>query len=135
MPRGGYYDPPKIVAKTWGMEIHYVNDTFCGKRLIFAEDHRLSVHYHLKKREVFLIEVGTVLLELFRREDPDQSPLAGPPRLLASLVLKVGDTFLIEQGLAHRMTALGGNAVILEFSTTDDPLDSYRLESGQVWID
>lgn len=121
------FPTPKIVPKTWGMEIWYYNGDYCGKRLIFAEDHRLSIHYHKIKHETFLIENGCIQLELFT--------LAGQDvwKRLATITLRVGDTYTIEPGLGHRMTAIAGNAAMIEFSTHHEDSDSYRISTGQVW--
>lgn len=124
------YSSPKIVPKTWGMEIWYCNTDYCGKRLIFAEDHRLSIHYHKVKHETFLIECGCIQLELYT--------LAGGLdadawRHLATLTLRVGDTYTIEPGLGHRMMAVGGNACMIEFSTHHEDADSYRIDTGQIF--
>ncbi len=113
----------KLVAKSWGMEVWFVNREYCGKRLIFAEDHRCSIHYHKEKHETFLVTHGRILLEY----------LAPYSSAWEYRILEVGDTAEIEVAAAHRMTAIGGNAAMIEFSTHHEDADSYRLESGQVW--
>jgi mannose-6-phosphate isomerase-like protein (cupin superfamily) len=121
-----------IVPKTWGEEVWYVNRDYCGKRLIFAEDHRCSVHYHKNKHETFLIEDGTILLELYK---------AAYTRIdvyshfypVSAILLKQGQSIEIPPGLGHRMTAVGGNAAIIEFSSHHEDSDSYRIETGQLW--
>ena len=112
---------PKIVVKTWGMETWYVNRDYCGKSLIFAEDHRCSMHFHKVKHETFLITEGRILLEMIVKEG------------IYWRILSVGDTAEIPIGVPHRMTAWGGNASMTEFSSHHEDSDSYRIESGQVW--
>jgi len=106
-----------IVYKTWGMEIWYENLDYCGKMLIFAEDHRCSMHYHAVKHETFVVMTGRILLEM-----------GNEPR-----ILKRGESAYIPRGISHRMTAIGGNASLIEFSSHHEDSDSYRVESGQVW--
>jgi len=126
----------KIVSKTWGMEIWFVNNEhYCGKRLIFAEDHRCSIHWHKEKHETFLVDNGRVLVEIFRTSAPvvtkDTSVFLMLPQ--KAYFLEVGQTMEIPQGIPHRITAIGGNASIIEFSTHHEDSDSYQGETGQVW--
>ncbi len=114
----------KTVAKTWGMEIWYVNRDYCGKHLIFAEDHRCSMHEHKTKHETFVVTHGRFLIEY------KDSVFDATNRWL---FLEVGDSFIVRPGLYHRMTAVGGNAALMEFSSHHEDTDSYRIESGQVW--
>ncbi len=108
----------KLVAKEWGMEAWFVNRDYCGKRLTFAQDYRCSLHYHKEKHEVFLVTHGRILLEYQDTE---------------SRILEVGDTAEIEIDAYHRMTAISGNAAMIEFSTHHEDSDSYRVETGQLW--
>lgn len=116
----------KIVAKTWGMEVWFVNREYCGKRLIFAEDHRCSAHYHKNKHETFLVTHGRLMVEVCYM-------IGGKPDYDETFIYEVGETIEIPVGAIHRMTAVGGNAAIIEFSTHHEDSDSYRIESGQVW--
>lgn len=57
------------VKKDWGTEKWLVNgERFCCKRLIVKPGYRCSMHRHLKKEEVFIVESGwgNVLVD----EDP-----------------------------------------------------------------
>lgn len=116
----------KIVPKEWGMEIWYINEDYCGKRLIFAEDYRCSLHYHKNKHETFLVTSGRILLEYW-------SPNYVEEYFGKKCILEIGDTAEIEIGAWHRMTAVGGNAAMIEFSSHHEDSDSYRIESGQLW--
>jgi mannose-6-phosphate isomerase-like protein (cupin superfamily) len=123
----------KIVAKTWGQETWFVNRDYCGKRLIFAEDHRCSAHFHKNKHEVFLVTHGRIQLETFRvikgltRSNETVSIIL--PK--GAYILEVGQTAEIPPGCIHRMTALCGNAAMIEFSSHHEDSDSYRVQSGQ----
>jgi mannose-6-phosphate isomerase-like protein (cupin superfamily) len=113
----------KIVPKTWGLEAWFYNGDYCGKRLTFAEDHRCSMHYHKNKHETFLIIVGRIFLEYKGIFDS----------FWTYKMLEMGDTFIISPQAEHRMTAIGGNAAIIEFSSHHEDEDSYRTQTGQVW--
>ena len=106
------------------MEIWFVNRDYCGKRLIFAEDHRCSMHCHQKKHEVFLVTSGRFLIEYKWSAFDDWCKWK---------YLEIGETFEVKMGLYHRMTAIGGNASMIEFSSHHEDSDSYRIETGQVW--
>jgi len=128
----------RIVSKTWGMEIWFVNNEhYCGKRLIFAEDHRCSVHWHKEKHETFLVDRGRVVVETFKMTIPviTKDASASVSMMLPEMayILEVGQTMEIPQGIPHRITAIGGNASIIEFSTHHEDSDSYRGQTGQVW--
>ena len=107
----------KLVPKTWGLEVWYANLDYCGKMLIFAQDHRCSMHYHIVKHETFVVMTGRILLEM-----------GDNPR-----ILEIGQSVYIPRGIAHRMTAVGGNASMIEFSSHHEDSDSYRVETGQAW--
>jgi len=111
----------KIACKEWGEEYHFYNGNYCGKRLTFAADHRCSMHFHKIKHEVFLIIVGRILFEYVDLDTRGQ------------YILEVGDTVEVHIGMYHRMTAIGGNAALIEFSSHHEDSDSYRVETGQLW--
>lgn len=123
-----------LVSKTWGMETWFYNGAYCGKRLTFAEDHRCSVHYHKDKAETFLILSGRIHLEIWKAAwtDGDRHKHWYKKE---DIILERGDTYDLRPFVAHRMTAIGGNAAIIEFSTLHRDSDSYRIETGQLWSD
>jgi mannose-6-phosphate isomerase-like protein (cupin superfamily) len=123
---------PKLVAKQWGMETWFVNREYCGKRLIFAADHRCSVHYHKDKHETFLVDRGRFHLEIWKPALATATELKFWYKI-QDVILEVGDTYEIQPGVGHRMTAIGGNASLIEFSTHHEDEDSYRIETGQAW--
>jgi len=106
----------KIVPKEWGEERWIVNRDYCGKLLILKQGYRCSLHHHKLKDETFYISKGSVLMEC----DGD------------ALIMKPGDTLLIEPNTKHRFTGLEDSEII-EFSTHHEDSDSYRDElSGKV---
>lgn len=106
----------KIVPKEWGEERWLVNRDYCGKILVLKQGYRCSMHHHKIKDETFYVAKGKVLMEYAGRK----------------MIMKPGDTLLIEPHMKHRFTGLE-NSEIFEFSTHHEDSDSYRDEvSGKV---
>lgn len=102
--------PPTV--KVWGVEYLIVNDNgYCGKLMTLKAGWRCSLHYHAIKDEVLMVKSGCVRFEL--------------DHVMA--VLWPGDSVRVRPGQRHRFTGLSDSEII-EFSTTDDPVDSYRIE-------
>lgn len=109
----------KKVRKKWGYEdwiVNYEGANFCGKRLVIKRGYQCSIHYHKEKCEVFYVNKGFVLMQAYDKE----------------ILMKAGDSLLIEPGTKHRFIGLT-NAEIIEFSSYHKEEDSFRLEpSGKV---
>lgn len=115
VPRG----PVGTVQKIWGSERWLVNnDLYCGKILYFYGGHAGSLHYHRKKHETFLLNVGSVVVEV------------GDARHR----LYPGDLIDVPAGTSHRITALR-DAELWEFSTPHDDDDVVRLEPSRIVIE
>lgn len=112
-----------IVPKVWGREEWIVNNAkYCGKKLIFLQGHRCSLHYHKIKEESFYILVGRIYLELVEHGQH------------VARVMEPGDIAHIKPFAQHRITALT-DAEVMEFSTFHMEEDSYRIEeSGKIDI-
>ena len=110
-----------FVEKVWGHEEWIVNNAkYCGKKLVFKQGYRCSIHYHKIKDETFYLLSGSVLLETEMNEEKK------------SRVMMPGDIQHILPGMRHRVTAIADSEVI-EFSTFHMDEDSYRIEpSGKV---
>lgn len=110
-----------VVPKLWGREEWIVNnEKYCGKKLIFWQGYRFSLHYHKIKEESFYLLSGIVLLELIDKG------------LLTERIMTAGDIAHVKPYVQHRVTALT-DAELMEFSTQHLDEDSYRLEeSGKV---
>ena len=104
----------KIIEKAWGHEEIEFNGPLCFKKLHLKKGYRCSVHHHKIKDEVFFIWSGPVLMEVDGKESK----------------LWPGDMVHVLPGQKHRFTGLH-DSIIYEFSTHDDPEDSYR-EPGQL---
>lgn len=117
------------VNKVWGYELHITNNNeYCGKIMGFNKGHSSSVHYHVLKKETFLLKHGHIKIEWFDKEN--FSDLYIKEQFLKEkanvTILKPGDAFELPRGRVHRMTALEDSEVI-EFSTQSFDSDSYRL--------
>ena len=111
-----------FVKKVWGHEEWIVNSPkYCGKKLVFLQGYRCSMHYHKIKDETFYLLSGRVLLET-----------TGVDGIEKSRIMTPGDVQHIPTKLLHRVTAIVDSEVI-EFSTFHMEEDSYRIEnSGRV---
>jgi mannose-6-phosphate isomerase-like protein (cupin superfamily) len=101
------------VRKLWGRELWYWNGNYCMKALVLNHGFRSSLHYHLLKRETFLVVSGVVALE-YKGQTTE---------------LATGDAATIEPGESHRfwsVTTYG--AVVVEASTHHDDADVVRVE-------
>lgn len=108
-----------FVEKVWGHEEWIVNtEKYCGKKLVFNEGYRLSMHYHKVKDETFYLLSGKILLET-EYEGQKQERIMTP-----------GDVQRILPNMLHRVTALQ-DSVVVEFSTHHEDEDSYRITPSQ----
>jgi len=111
----------KFVPKGWGWELWIENnEKYCGKKLFFLKEKKLSFHYHLLKTETFWLESGELLVEYGYDDDITKAE---------KIILKPGDRFHVPIGLRHRMTGLL-DTVMFEFSTHHEDSDSYRIIKG-----
>lgn len=110
-----------VVPKAWGREEWIVNnEKYCGKKLVFLQGHRCSLHYHKIKEESFYILYGRIYLELVEHSQR------------VTRVMVPGEIAHIKPYAQHRITALI-DAEVMEFSTFHMEDDSYRIEeSGKI---
>jgi D-lyxose ketol-isomerase len=108
-----------IVKKLWGYEKHIVNTSlYCGKILVaFPNGMACSIHYHKQKTETFHVHTGTLHLQLFNLDG----------KLTETLDLAAGESLTLAPLTPHRFWAKTEVCEFMEFSTHDDPADSYRI--------
>jgi hypothetical protein len=146
-----WFPPIKHVEKAWGWEKHLHNDSdFCCKLLSVNQGCSCSIHWHKKKREMFLANQGTVLVEVWPTlpENWEEDIVAIEQNLLSrhckrfilkpyskcwlpelhAFVNEVDFTYriMIDQLVPHRFTGLEGGSMFFEASTEDSESDSYR---------
>ncbi len=139
---------PKFVPKVWGCEEHIVNHPlgYCGKRLTVIPHAACSIHFHRAKSETFFIEFGVLHIALFKRDFTKDEKLGGIRcHILLGRQEEPADAFLREPeilklypGQALQLPPftphcfwnpkVGPPVRFFEFSTRDDPNDSYRLK-------
>lgn len=148
----------KFVNKGWGFEEWIVNkELYCGKKLFFFKGKRCSLHYHLKKDEVFYIQSGKLLvhyhdpvgsicrdnLHLWMKKSVEwnYNPVYGIFEnksksehdpfgfSLKTITLSKGDNFYVPPGRIHQMVALE-ETELFEFSTQHFDEDSLRIVKG-----
>lgn len=127
--------PTTVIEKGWGRTVDGVGEVFAYhapqehahqilnvetvKLLHIAKGRRLSRHYHLDKREFFVLACGRLEVEIWDRHG-----------IRNVVEMRVDSRLIIEPGWQHRMTGLDEVNVLVEVSTLDTPEDSYRIERG-----
>jgi D-lyxose ketol-isomerase len=109
----------QTIPKLWGHEKLIVNNSlYCGKILtVIPNGMACSIHYHKIKTETFHILQGELQFEKF--------DLHG--KLQQRTTLHPGDTLTLLPKTPHRFWVVQNICEFIEFSTHDDPADSYRL--------
>ena len=108
---------PVIVPKAWGREIWLANeDEYCCKMLEVNKGASGSLHYHIEKKETFLIAIGKIRLEC----DGTVVTLKAGPKVVTIL-----------PGQPHRFKGLKAS-VIMEISTHHKDSDVVRLAESKV---
>ena len=108
---------PRKVEKPWGHELIWAEaDDYVGKVLFIKAGESLSLQFHRRKDESWLVQQGRAKLELGSAGDP----------ILKEEVIGPGATFRFRPGTVHRVTALEDTSII-EVSTPELD-DVVRLE-------
>ncbi len=116
------------VEKLWGSETWLNNDEdFCAKLLFLNKGFQCSLHFHPRKREIFICVAGKVKLEVmpFYRNYVDSFDVT------KTIYLQPYQHFMLEPGIPHRFTAITPTAVIVEASTKHSDDDVVRLEDSR----
>ena len=114
--RDRYGHEPRRVEKPWGWELVWAEaDAYVGKLLFVRAGESLSLQYHERKDESWLVQEGRARLEL--------GEVAGD---LETIDIQRGDAFRYRPGTVHRVTALE-DLLVIEVSTTELD-DVVRLE-------
>lgn len=118
------------IKKKWGSFRDGVGEVFVYDKLSNGDDfpaetvkllyiksgEMLSLHFHLKKTEIFYIVRGEIDLELLWNKKTE------------NILLEEGDCVRVNPGMIHSMRGVGNNNVLLEVSTQDLTEDSYRIK-------
>jgi len=107
----------KTTVKPWGCEVIWAkSEEYVGKLLYIKKGHKLSLQYHEKKRESFIVSQGRIKFHWFEKGDT-------VPRIE---VMIPGEHRDIAPGTKHRMEAID-DVCLIEISTTELD-DVVRLE-------
>jgi quercetin dioxygenase-like cupin family protein len=122
---GHKYEPlphqGELYPKAWGYELWIVNnDEYCGKLLVFNQNKKFSMHYHLLKKETWYIAKGQFEYHWINTE-------SATPKIT---IVNEGDVIDLERGQPHQLKALTEGATIFEISTKHYEEDSYRVLKG-----
>jgi mannose-6-phosphate isomerase len=102
----GHRTSPRRVDKPWGWELVWAEaDEYVGKLLFVRAGESLSLQYHERKDESWLVQEGRARLELAK--------LGGD---LEELEILPGDAFRFRPGTVHRVTAVE-DTLVIEVST------------------
>jgi len=97
---------PRRVEKPWGYELIWAEaEDYVGKVLFVRAGQALSLQYHERKDESWLVQGGRASLEL--------GSVGGA---LETIEIVAGDAFRYRPGTVHRVTAIE-NTTIVEVST------------------
>lgn len=104
--RERYGVSPRRVDKPWGWELVWAEaDDYAGKLLFVRAGEALSLQYHERKDESWLVHEGRARLEL--------GDVGGE---LEPVEIQAGDAFRFRPGTVHRVTALE-DTLVVEVST------------------
>ena len=110
---------PRKVEKPWGHELIWAEtEHYVGKVLFVKAGESLSLQFHRKKDESWLVQGGRARLELGSAGDP----------VLSEEVIAAGACFRFRPGTVHRVTAIE-DTTIVEVSTAQLD-DVVRLEDA-----
>lgn len=99
---------PRRVEKPWGWELIWAEtESYVGKLLFVRAGEALSLQYHERKDESWLVHEGRARLELGESGGP-----------LEAFEIRPGDAFRYRPGTVHRVTALE-DTLVIEVSTPD----------------
>ena len=114
--------PLKHVEKYWGnMTSLFEGEDFCVKRIFMKSGTQSSLEYHVKKKEMYYIESGSLKVGIRIGRAVNKS-----------VILNQGDVFHINPGLMH-MRIASEDVVIIEVSTKDNDSDSHIVEDGRTY--
>jgi mannose-6-phosphate isomerase len=107
---------PRRVEKPWGWELVWAEtEAYAGKLLFVRRGECLSLQYHERKDESWLVQEGRARLEVGELGGPLEVREIGP-----------GEAFRFRPGTVHRVTA-GEDLLVVEVSTPQLD-DVVRLE-------
>ncbi|MFW5847611.1 MAG: cupin domain-containing protein [bacterium] len=111
---------PDFIKKKWGGEVIITNnEEYCGKILKFNKGSQFSMHFHVKKKETWMVVKGSLKLVLIDTTNAEK------------IYIKIyeGDVVEIDRFQPHQLYAIE-DSEIFEVSTTHYDEDSYRVEKG-----
>lgn len=107
----------KKTIKPWGCEILWAKtDKYAAKFLYIKKGHKLSLQYHERKEESFIVDRGRIKLHWYEEGDT----------VARMQVMTAGEHFDIPAGMRHRFEAID-DACLIEVSTPELD-DVVRLE-------
>ena len=114
--RKRYAVSPRRIEKPWGWELLWAEtEAYVGKLIFVRAGEALSLQYHERKDESWLVQEGRARLELGKSGDA-----------LGTVEITAGDAFRYRPGTVHRVTAIE-DTLVLEVSTPETD-DVVRLE-------
>jgi D-glycero-beta-D-manno-heptose 1-phosphate adenylyltransferase len=103
-----------LTPKAWGYEEEVINKDYCGKIMFVKAQYRCSIHKHVLKDEVLMVDQGCLYFET-----------GDTPETMTGQFLQDRARINVLPGKWHRFTALRDTKII-EFSTHHEDSDSKR---------
>jgi mannose-6-phosphate isomerase-like protein (cupin superfamily) len=111
----------KEVKKAWGSEFIIINRRYCAKVMTINPKTQVSLHFHHRKTETFILVAGQLTVE---------TVALNTGKTTKTHLVNVGDSITLECWTPHTFYTPDdqlGPTVFVEASTEDDVGDSYRL--------
>jgi len=109
---------PKLVEKRWGYELIYINSNdYCMKQLVIRAGQSTSMHFHVCKHETLTVVKGELYL----------SYKDGISEQVHQVIVPKDNAWVVAPGFQHQLTAGTEDLVLIEASTTDNSIDSVRV--------
>jgi mannose-6-phosphate isomerase-like protein (cupin superfamily) len=109
---------PQLVEKRWGYELIYINtEDYCMKQLVIRAGKSTSMHFHVHKHETLTVVQGELHL----------SYKDGISEHVHQAIVPKDNAWVVAPGFQHQLTAGETDLVLIEASTTDNSIDSVRV--------
>ncbi len=109
-----------IDEKEWGIELIIRQEPYACKVMTLFPDKQVSLHWHAKKSETFILIEGHLTVELVNQKGERNIIRLTQPYSSVTIEKNTPHTFYCPDGQE-------GNTVFIEASDTDAPDDSYRI--------
>jgi hypothetical protein len=111
---------PEVATKEWGEEHIICRHPHACKVMILKPGYQVSLHWHRKKSETFVLIKGQLIIEMITREGKTYTHHLTEAYSSVTLLPNTPHTFYCPDGQLKP-------TIFMEASTRDSPDDSYRV--------